>query len=86
MSPDELAPLVQAARAHLEMFGRPGEGKIERFERVGELFYADTGMLRPGKDDGFASDAQQVEEFRAWTDGRREALRNALHGLTRGDK
>jgi len=40
----------------------------ERFEIIGDLYYADTGFLRPGKSDPMrdTNDSENVERFEQW--------------------
>lgn len=42
--------LRDALKSLSDMYAFPGESNTERFERVAERFYAETGVIAPGKD------------------------------------
>jgi len=73
--------LVEAL-AWLEQFNpREGEGANERFERLGDAFYKDTGHLRPGKDasmDCGISEEERVAIWQKWLDDGRNAASSLL--------
>lgn len=54
------------------LYKTPDETVNECFERVGERFYKECGMLRPGKDEAAEvgiSQEERRETFRIWADG-----------------
>ena len=66
-----------AIRKALGWFYDPDENALTQFERIGELFYRETGHLRPGKDDPRedTSSFENQERFRAWFESKsRESL------------
>lgn len=89
MSKPEIDALRQAREAlHglVELASRPGENANETFERVGDLFYLDTGMLRPGKSEPAELETEKRNERRreawiAWVARRWDAARTALAAI-----
>jgi hypothetical protein len=80
-APDLLAALIELEQFH----AREGEGPSERFERLGEIFYRETGFLRPGKDASPLSGVSYEERVAAWdkwSDGRIARARAALTRAT----
>jgi len=59
--------LLEALEALLEIHPQPGESPNESFERVGEAFMRDTGMLRPGKDQGYITTPTHDERNAAFS-------------------
>lgn len=77
------APALYEALSGVEfIFARPGESSVDRFERLAEAFYRDTGLLAPGKDapaaGGQPDDDVRRERYDAWIDARLSAARSAL--------
>lgn len=78
--------MAAALRDVLQFFPLPGEGSLDRFERVAEAFRLETGIMAPGKDVPAAlNDSMSIEERRArydaWVAGKVAAGR-ALIGET----
>ena len=64
-----------------QFFLRPGEDANEKFERIGDAFYRDTHMLRPGKDASWACQYTSEERdvaFNSWCAAKAAAARAAL--------
>ncbi len=80
--PAQPADGMRAALAGLvALFAEPDESHIAQFERVGELFRRDTGMLRPGKDEpiGYGPTYEEREAtYAAWFRAKVDAARSAL--------
>ena len=75
--------MLEALKALLELFTAPEETALDTFERIGEAFYIETGMLRPGKSEPPECDYEgRTEErraaFDAWISGRLETARAAI--------
>lgn len=75
-------PLIEALSGVEFIFARPGENSVERFERLAEAFYRDTGLLAPGKDAPAAGGQPARDErsarYDAWIDAKIERARSAL--------
>jgi hypothetical protein len=70
---------LRAALAGLEvLFRREGEDANDGFERVGDVFYRETGYLRPGKDCRLHSIETRADAWDAWIDAKLSAARAAL--------
>lgn len=85
------SPDLAHALAGLEqLFKRPGESSLDCFERVAAIFYAETGMLAPGKDAPAASHGREMydarEAYDAWFEAKLEAARAALSPTGEGDQ
>jgi len=66
-----------------ELHFREGENANARFERIGEVFYRETGYLRPGKSESPhtwhpGKDEEREAAFTDWTKKRINAARAAL--------
>lgn len=73
---------LRDALAGLEMlYERPGEDSIEQFERIGDVFYKQTGYLRPGKDCRLHDPDVRSAVWRKWIDAKIDAARAALKGV-----
>ncbi len=73
---------LRDALAGLEMlYERPGEDSIEQFERIGDVFYKQTGYLRPGKDCRLHDPEVRSAVWRKWIDAKIDAARAALKGV-----
>jgi len=75
--------LREALEGVMALHKRTGESWNEHFERVGGLFYRETGMLRPGKDSSphtGPSGSERQEEFDKWVAAKFDAARAALSG------
>jgi len=76
--------LVEASESMALHFQRPDETGNERFERVAEAFYKDTGSMAPGKDVPLAmassppSDAGRMAVFDKWVDAKLARVTEAL--------
>lgn len=73
---------LREALAWYEQFSpREGEGHNERFERIGDVYYRETGWLRPGKsmsmESGHSMEEQQAE-WDEWLAGGHAKARAAL--------
>lgn len=79
LHPNDIIPELQAVareavrrdpvrRMLIELFPDPDENENVRFERIAELFYKDTGYLRPGKSDPEkdTSSSENVDRFNKW--------------------
>lgn len=80
-----VAELEKALNGLLSLDYQPGENANDAFERLGEMFYADTGMLRPGKDQAAALNGTPTYEERqqmwdGWIQSFYSAARAALKG------
>lgn len=77
-APDGLA----AAKDALAWLKDPDADANEEFERIGEEFYRDTGMLRPGKsvplEMGGPSEQERSNRFAEWCMERSRKVREAL--------
>lgn len=62
----DFTALVDALRWSEQFNRRPGEGYTECFERIGEVFYRETGQLRPGKDASPMAGASMEERQALW--------------------
>jgi len=60
----DVSGLVEALAELQDVFAREGEGSLERFERLAEMFRKDTGYLAPGKDPGMCSRQPDGYELR----------------------
>jgi hypothetical protein len=76
------ADQIRKLREALDWFeffhGRDGEGSLERFERVAERFYRETGYLRPGKDCRINSMEERQAAWDEWIAKNLSAARAAL--------
>ncbi len=78
---DEVATLRSAIRGLLDLFSEPGESATDRYERVAERFYFETGFMRPGKSQPLefqATDEQRATAYEKWIEKRLDAARKAL--------
>jgi len=60
------------------------EDANEEFERIADLFRADTGMLRPGKSQSpecYVPDEERQARWRRWCDERHAALKSRIDAL-----
>ena len=81
------APDLYEALSDVEfLFARPGENSVERFERLAEAFYRDTGLLAPGKDapaaGGQPDREERSEKYDAWIDAKIASARAALQRVS----
>lgn len=90
---DEIREWVLSARvalAGLEMlFSREGENAADRFERVADEFYRETGVMRPGKSYPDAmpapSDEERTRVYEEWVAAKLRAARECMkEGPSRG--
>lgn len=65
---------------------RAGEDANERFERIAEAFYRETGHLRPGKDCCIESNEVRQEAWDAWMEAGRARIRAALNPTKPAEK
>lgn len=80
---DEVRRLREALERLTELYALPGESNVDRFERVAEMFYRETGCYAPGKDVAAAagdstSMVERVARWEAWYVARAEKGRAAL--------
>jgi hypothetical protein len=84
---DAIAEAVEALEYTREWLWNPDENANAQFERIGAMYHADTGYLRPGKDDPFsdASSTENRKRFQEWCAGqnrkRHERMKEALARL-----
>lgn len=83
----QAAPDLYEALSDVEfLFARPGENSVERFERLAEAFYRDTGLLAPGKDapaaGGQPDREERSEKYDAWIDAKIASARAALQRVS----
>jgi hypothetical protein len=88
---DRAPEIVAALREVHDWRGLCDDGPNETFERIAEMFYRDTGMLRPGKDQaaalgGFPTDEARRDAWSEWVTRKNNELdakiRAALKGQT----
>jgi hypothetical protein len=71
--------LAEALNGLLEIHPLPGESVLATYERIGDCFQRDTGLLRPGKDDRSGTTCEDREKaFDEWLDNKPVAARAAL--------
>jgi len=70
--------LLAALRDIEPMFRRPGENANDQFERIADLFYRETGYLRPGKDCVIHDHEVRKAAWEKWFDDRLERVRAAI--------
>jgi hypothetical protein len=75
---EEWMPVLEALRGIEVLYRRPDEGWDECFERVAEVFHAETGYLRPGKDCRIHDDAVRTQAWDQWTAAKIAAMREAI--------
>lgn len=80
---DDVRRLREALERLTELYALPGESNVDRFERVAEMFYRETGCYAPGKDVAAAagdsvSMVERVARWEAWYVARAEKGRAAL--------
>jgi hypothetical protein len=72
--------MYEAITSALEWMHDPEADALEQFERIGQLFYKDTGYLRPGKsypmDSHVPEDCEKV--WAAWRNQRQAAVITAF--------
>ena len=71
----ETAKLREAVLWTTAMFKYPDEGALEAFERVGDLFFRETGYLRPGKSCLIHDHDVRQAAFDEWFAGKLAAAR-----------
>ena len=76
--------LREALDGLLFLFAAKGESSLDTFERIGDAFYRDTLMLRPGKSEPFECDYEGRNEerraaFDAWIEKRKESAAIVLN-------
>ena len=75
---DALDATREALAELFALYRRKGEDCNEHFERVGEDFRRDTGMLRPGKDSMMDDREERAVLFDAWRDKKYVAAQSAI--------
>ncbi len=77
------APELLEALIWREQFeAREGEGSNDRFERVAEIFYRETGYLRPGKDCRVEPMEVRQQAWEEWLRAGNERARAAISHAT----
>lgn len=70
--------MLAALRGLEVLYLREGESWNDCFERVGELFHAETGYLRPGKDCRIHDDTTRTKVWEKWVEVRIGHARAAI--------
>ncbi len=81
---EQVKVLREALDGLLFLFAAKGESSLDTFERIGDAFYRDTLMLRPGKSEPFECDYEGRNEerraaFDAWIEKRKESAAIVLN-------
>lgn len=81
--------LLEALKGLRESHPMRGENRSEAWERIAELFYNQTGILAPGKDQsaalcGTPTYEERQEAYREWLDARVDAAAAAIAKATEG--
>ena len=81
---EQVKVLREALDGLLFLFAAKGESSLDTFERIGDAFYRDTLMLRPGKSEPFECDYEGRDEerraaFDAWIEKRKESAAIVLN-------
>jgi hypothetical protein len=58
--------LLEVCRSVVGWIHNPDENALERFERIAEWFYRETGYLRPGKSEALEATSPEGERDKAW--------------------
>jgi hypothetical protein len=81
--------VLEALKGLRELHAMRGENRSETWERIAELFYNETGILAPGKDQPAAMCGTPTREerdtaYRDWLDARVDAATAAIAKATGG--